>query len=199
MKRKLLFFLIPFLLLFFHSQIEACDCSAFPPLSKSIFRPENKKMIVFRGKVLNVGKCNKLSECNFEVEELFFGNTTKNITAFFDCESSCMMNFNPGEDWIIYGEYVQVEKIKIEFCSRSRKISGTVNEEIDNLAYGMSIADELIWLREKIGKKIIKPNNEQRLAGHRNEKPDPSTKIILILISIVAMVLFLIFSKKFFK
>ena len=185
---------------FLHSKIIfGCDCAAFPTLSKDLFNSVNKKSVVFRGKVINMGKCDKIAECTFEVQELFSGNASKNLIALFDCESSCMMNFNNGEEWIIYGEYVQLEKIKIEFCSRSRRINSTTNNEAENLTFGLSSTDELNWLRNNIGTKIIRPNEEHRTAAHRNEQPKPTTKIILITCSIVAMVLFLILSKRFFK
>jgi hypothetical protein len=176
----------------------ACDCGKFNPLSKELFN-NNKKLIVFKGKVLNVSNCEKIATCNFDIDELFFGNSTKVITAFYDCQSDCSMNFNPGEEWIIYGEYVQLEKIKIEFCSRSRRINNDKNAYFENVTYGMSTSDELTWLRSNIGVKNIRQDIMQRDAGHRNEQPDTNTKIILLITSISVMVLFLIFSKRLFK
>ena len=177
----------------------ACDCGAQPTLSEKMFNPNNKKLIVFTGQVLKVGACNKLATCTFQVKELYFGNSKKILEAFFDCGSSCQMNFNPGEEWIIYGEYVQVEKIKIEACSRSRRLKQTNTIEAENIIYGMSTSDELDWLRKKIGTKNIKPNDEQKVAGHKNELPDAYTKALLLTGSIVGMVVFLLITKKIFK
>jgi hypothetical protein len=196
MIKKVLFLLIFFSQ--FNFFVNACDCGTFNPLSKEIFK-NNKKLIVFKGKVLNIGTCDKIASCNFEVSELFFGNSTKVITAFYDCESDCAMNFNPGEEWLIYGEYVQLEKIKIEFCSRSRKINNLASADFEKVSYGMNTTDELTWLRSNIGLKNTRQDIMQRDAGHRNEQPDTSTKIILIIVSISVMVLFLLFSKRFFK
>ena len=196
MKSKILFL---FILIFqLNNLLKGCDCGNFPLLTKELIN-KNKKLIVFRGKVLNSGKCDKIATCNFEVSELFQGSATKVITAFYDCQSDCAMNFNPGEEWLIYGEYVQLEKIKVEFCSRSRKISGQLNGEFEKVTYGMSVAEELSWLQSNIGTKATRPDIMQREAGHRNEQPDTSTKIILLVVSISVMVIFLIFSKRFFK
>lgn len=176
-----------------------CDCPAFPPLGKDLIDYTNPKQVVFKGKVMSVGPCDELGTCSFEVQELYSGKSTRHITAVYDCSSSCMMNFAPGEEWIIYAEYLQVEKIKIEFCSRSRKIQKTNNEEIDRIAYGCSTSEELEWLRKNAGIKTIGEDNINRLLAHKNEKPSPAAKIVLLVVSIAVLSLFLIIFKKFLK
>src|SRR4051812_17231517 len=65
--------------------ILACDCAAFPPLTLSLFNKENPRQIVFKGKVLKVGDCDELATCTFEVQELYFGKSTKILEAVFEC------------------------------------------------------------------------------------------------------------------
>ena len=148
---------------------------------------------------MSVGECRDLGTCVFQVDELYFGNTTKNIEAFYDCSTSCMMNFSVGEEWIIYGEYVQVEKIKVEFCSRSRKLLSSDFAEVDQIAYGLSAKDELAWLKNNLGVKELKAEKPTKALGHTNEQPNSNTKIILIAVSVAAMVMFLLLIKRFLK
>jgi hypothetical protein len=51
----------------------ACNCSAFPNLTKQLFEKNNLRQLVFKGRVMKVGECNDLAQCVFEVQELFFG------------------------------------------------------------------------------------------------------------------------------
>lgn len=197
MLKKILFLL---LLLPLAQKNFACDCGAFPPLTNELFG-KNPKQIVFKGKVMSIGECNEIAACIFEVQELFDGKAAKHLTAVYDCSSSCQMNFNPGEEWIIYGEYLQLEKINIEFCSRSRKIDPGNNAyaESEKIAYGVTVQEELSWLSENLGKKTIRPDDQNKEAAHKNEKPSPVSKIILLLISVSVLVLIILGSKKFLK
>ncbi|MBC7863132.1 MAG: hypothetical protein IAF38_09170, partial [Bacteroidia bacterium] len=133
----------------------ACDCPAFPPLTKELFDAKNLKQIVFKGMVMRNGECNTIASCVFEIQELYFGRSTKHLTAVYQCSGDCVMNFNPGEEWIIYGEYIQLEKIKISFCSRSRKIEKSNSDEVDAVGYGCTTAQEVSFLRDNLGIKKV--------------------------------------------
>lgn len=177
----------------------ACDCASFPPLKKELFTA-NPKQLVFRGKVMQVLDCNDIGTCIFEVNEIFSGKSKRHLTAVYDCSSeACQMNFTPGEEWLVYGEYMQVEKIKIEFCSRSRKISATPNDESEKIAFGYTVAEELDWLRSSLGNSEIQPDDENRILAHRNEKPAPTEKIILLVISMAAVIGIILLTKKFLR
>lgn len=177
----------------------ACNCLAFPNLTKQLFEKNNLRQLVFKGRVMKVGECNDLAQCVFEVQELFFGKTTKYINAVFECSSDCSMNFSAGEEWIVYAEYIQLEKVKISFCSRSRVINKMNSEEVDMIAYGCSTANELNFLREKIGIKPLQEENITRDLAHSNELPSPLQKVFLLGGSIVFMVVFLLLVKRFLK
>jgi hypothetical protein len=177
----------------------ACDCPAFPPLTQSLFQKDNLRQLVFKGKVMKVGACDELAQCTFEVQELYFGKTTKYINAVFECSSDCSMNFAAGEEWIIYAEYIQIEKIKISFCSRSRKIDKANSTEVEQIAYGCSTEDELTFLREKIGIKGVAEENVTRTLAHSNEQPSAWQKVFLLGGSMLFMVIFLIVIKRFLK
>jgi hypothetical protein len=177
----------------------ACDCGAFPPLTKEIFKTNNPKQVVFKGKVLSIAPCNELGECVFMVEALFSGTATRHLSAVYDCSSSCQMTFSPGEEWIIYGEYLQLEKIKIEFCSRSRKMNQLANTEADKIAYGLTSTEEFEWLKQNIGTKPLKESAVNHELAHKNEKPSPTTKIILLIVSMGFMAFFILFSRRFLK
>ena len=175
-----------------------CDCGSFPPLTKELIHA-NPKNIIFHGKVIRVEACQQLGTAIFEIEELFQGKFKKQITAVYDCSSSCQMNFNTGEEWIIYGEFIQVEKIKIEFCSRSRIIQKSNNEETDKIAFGYTAAEELQWLRDSVGLKPLDQDDFNRMMGHRNEKPSPTAKIFLLIISMAVVIAIILISKKFLR
>jgi hypothetical protein len=198
---RIYFLIVFFLLLVFKS--EGCNCVAFPPLTKALFESGNKKLIVFKGRVLSVGACKELGSVVFQVEELYSGKSTKQLNAVYDCSGStgegCMMTFNAGEEWIIYGEYLQLEKIKVEFCSRSRKILAADYADVDQIAYGIGAKDEIDWLRTNIGIKELTPDDPARALAHKNEKPDPMQKIWLLIVSIVALVIFMLLIKRFLK
>jgi hypothetical protein len=193
---RLLFIFLAFI---FPFSFLPCDCPGFPPMEKKFFETANARQLVFKGKVLTVGECNELATANFEVQELYLGKTQKHIKAVFDCSSDCALNFSPGEEWIVYAEYVQVEKIKITFCSRSRKINMSNTQEADMFAYGVSTAEEITFLREKIGLKELTPEEVSRELLHKNKMPSAWDKVFLLGGSIVAMVIFLIVVKKFIK
>lgn len=193
---KIFLFLIFYILI---TPAFACDCASFPPLKKELFSG-NTKQLVFRGKVMQVMGCKDIGTCIFEVNEVFNSKSRQHITAVYDCSSgACQMNFAAGEEWLIYGEYVQVEKIKIEFCSRSRKISQVPNNESEKIAFGYSVSEELDWLRAQLGNVEIQPDDENRSLAHQNEKPAPTEKIILLVISMTAVITIILLTKKFLR
>src|SRR6202012_4784485 len=85
---------------------KACQC----PLTTLSMEECNKYEIIFKGKILSVVNCDhKFGEAVFEIEELYKGNTPQTFKVLFECKVECAMAFTPGEEWIIYSRYKQVD------------------------------------------------------------------------------------------
>jgi len=172
----------------------ACEC---PPTELSKHECE-KYEIIFRGKVVSSLDCdNKFGEAIFEVQELYKGNATLNFKVLFDCKDICAKKFNPGEEWIIYSRYKQIDNAKMDWCSRSRKYFRNNNEDFYKVNYGNDYDDEITFLRENLG--VHRVLETKQTVQNRNIRPDSTQMLIVLLISIVAIVLFYFLFNKFFK
>src|ERR1043166_7108143 len=92
---------LAFFLIFSFNFASACDCPPVRPLSKELCGGFN---VIFRGKVTSVTPCDEKGNAvaSFAITALYKGNCEKEIQVNFECMSSCMMSFAPGEEWIIY-------------------------------------------------------------------------------------------------
>jgi len=177
------------------NSLMACQC----PLTKLSMDECAKYEIIFKGRILRVVDCDhKFGEAIFEVEELYKGNATKEFKVLFECGVECAQKFNPGEEWIIYSRYKQIDNAKMDWCSRSRKFFKVDKEDFYTVTYGNDYYDELKFLREKLGVHRLLVEHKSQIA-ERNQRPDTNQMIIILVLSIVSLVVFYYLFNKFFR
>lgn len=164
----------------------ACEC----PYSVLSLEECNKYEIIFKGKVVSVKPCvDKPGEVLFELEELYKGNSGKNFKVLFDCNSECAMKFLPGDEWIIYSRYKQIDNAMMDWCSRSRKYFKNENEDFYTVTYGNDYYDEVKFLRKQLGvHRFLLSKSAETL--NRNVIPGINQTVILVICSLLAIVLF---------
>lgn len=186
--------LILFLLLR-HSPALACQC----PLTRLSMEECDKYEIIFKGKILSVKDCgDKFGEAVFKIDELYKGNASKEFKVLFECGIECAQKFNPGEEWIIYSRYKQIDNAKMDWCSRSRKFFKIDKEDFYAVTYGNDYYDEVKFLQEKLGvHRLLADKNPQD--GNRNKIPDQKGFVIVLLCSLAGLVLFYYLFNRFFR
>lgn len=195
MNAKFLKLIFAFLCLFKMSYTYACQC----PLTALGMEECDKYEVIFKGRIISVTPCDhKFGIAVFEVEELYKGITSKQFTVLFECGGECAVEFNEGEEWVIYSKYKQVDKALMDWCSRSRKYFKNVKEDFYAVTYGNDYFDEVKFLREHLGlHRTIK--NVVNMDANRNTLPNTNQMIILALCSISCVLLFYWLFKKYFK
>lgn len=174
----------------------ACQC----PLTVLSLDECSKYEIIFRGRVIKNTTCDsKPGEAIFEIKELFKGKVFAEFSVLYDCGTECASTFNVGEEWIIYTNYKQVDKARMDWCSRSRKFFKNEKEDFYAVTYGNSYDDELVFLRKQLGIYKVMEKKTEDMQGHRNIIPSMSQLIITLIISLAVVVLFLYLFNKFFR
>lgn len=194
LKNSLKIVLLVFLTLYFNS-IKACQC----PLTELGMKECNKYEVIFKGKIISVKDCNhNFGEAIFEIQELYKGDATKQFKVLFECNVDCAQKFSPGDEWIIYSNYKQIENAKMDWCSRSRKFFKIENEDFYTFTYGNDYYDEAKFLKEKLGLHRFL-NAPESVSANRNILPNQNQAIVIIICSILGIVLFYWLFNKFFK
>lgn len=173
----------------------ACQC----PLTALSLAECNKYEVIFRGKILSVKSCdNKPGEAILEVLELYKGNAEQTFKVLFNCSDECFYEFKPGEEWIIYSRYKQVNTAMMDYCSRSRRYFDLEKEDYYTATNGNDYEEELKFLREKLGlHRWIE--SEQIQDYTRNNLPNPTQSVIILLVSIGALLLFYFLFTRYLK
>ena len=180
---------------FHFSFLNACQC----PLTL-LSRDECEKYeLIFRGKILSSTGCiDKKGIAIFKIMELFKGNTQVTFKVSFTCGVECAQAFNPGEEWIIYTRYKQIDNAQMDWCSRSRKYIKNEKEDFYTLTYGNKYDEELAFLRLNLGNHNLLKENPYKSAS-RNILPSNTQMIVMLIISLTAIILFYYLFNKFFK
>jgi hypothetical protein len=186
-------FIFFFFLVHFFSN--ACEC----PHTELSLRECDKYELIFKGKVLSVKNCgDRPGEAIFEVQDLYKGNATKGFKIIFDCKGECALGFNAGEEWIIYTSYKQIDNAKMDWCSRSRKHFSNDKEDFYLVNYGNDFYEEEKFLKEKLGlHRLLSEKKIQNTS--RNERPNTTQMIYILMFSIAAIVLFYYLFNKIFR
>jgi hypothetical protein len=159
----------------------------------------DKYEIIFKGKITSVKTCkDKPGEAVFELEELYKGNSANKFTVLYECEVPCAMNLNVGEEWIIYGNYKQIDNARLDWCSRSRKYFKNDNEDFYTVTHGNDYYDEVEFLRNNFGSHRFTQAKTSQNQGH-NQLPTTTQTIILVICSLLVIVLFYWLFGRFFK
>jgi hypothetical protein len=172
----------------------ACTC---PPTYLS--RVEcDKYELIFRGTVKKVTACElRPGEAIFEVLELYKGNATPEFKVLFPCKDPCARLFQPGEEWIIYTRYKQIDNAEMNWCSRSRKHFSADKEDYYAVIYGNDYLDELNFLRKELG--IHRLLQKKEVSQNRNERPGTLEAGLILLASLAGLILFYYLFNKFFR
>ena len=150
----------------------------------------NANNLIFRGKTVSTSKGTDYHKVTFSVDKLFKGTAAKQVDVYFDAKNPCVLKFNIGEDWLIYGNYKSAKPV-IAYCSRSRKNVINTNKNID-LMYvksDITIDDETDKLTELCGLKAFTVPILENEDGHSNIIPTGSQRILLIIFSVIGFAL----------
>jgi hypothetical protein len=188
-------FLISYFFFFLWLGTEACQC---PPTSLTAAECE-KYQVIFRGRVDSVRACNQnFGEAVFIVDELYKGQVTKRFKVLFDCSDACSKGFKAGEEWIIYGNFKQINNVMMEWCSRSRKYIRIAREDYYTETLGNDYDAELKFLQTNLGLHRIS-EDIQNAAPNRNDRPSKGETIIYLCVSLLAVILFYWLFNRYFK
>jgi len=183
--------------LFCSIKIIACDCPTVPKLNEAYIKDYQ---LIFRGSVKSLGECNEINKAHFFIQELYKGDSPKEIDVFFDCTSDCKMFFYPGETWIIYANFIQLGKPKVKNCSRSRKlIDNEIKLSTNYIASDFNFNEECEWLRKNSGLQPFLEENKNSTLTHRNQLPNRNSQLILIASSLGGLLLVYFLMNKFLK
>lgn len=183
--------------LFLGSAAFACDC---PPIQKIDKKGSEQYDVIFRGTVDSVSGCKGKATVYFHILDLFKGVVTERFKFQYECESSCQMSFEKGEEWIIYSVAAPEGKLEIELCSHSRKLMA--GDDYYAVTSGQSYSDELASLKKFLGNKRIREEGDETNQGqydHQNIQPSGYTKLWLLGISLVVFMLFYYLFHKYFR
>ncbi len=176
-------------------RIVACQC----PVTVMSLQECEKYEVIFRGKVVSVTLCNnKPGEAFMEVLELYKGNAEHKFKILFNCSEDCFYEFKPGEEWIIYSRYKQVNTALMDYCSRSRRYFNNPKQDYYTATSGNDYEDEIKFLREKLGlHRLIE--NKQNQDYSRNSLPNSTQSVVILLVSIAALLLFYFIFSRYLK
>lgn len=172
----------------------ACQC----PLSSLNEKEIAKYEIIFKGSIKSIKLDKVRSEAIFTISELYKGVIAQDFKVLFNDEDPCKLQLRVGDEWIIYTTYYQVDKAKLDFCSRSRYYIKNIKEDFFLETTGISYDEELRYLQSNLGlHKLLKENPNK--VENRNIIPNSNQLIIYLLVSIAGVVIFYILINKLFK
>jgi hypothetical protein len=173
----------------------ACEC----PLSSLSMNECERYEVILRGKVVQVKTCDdRPGEAVFEVLELYKGNASHNFKVLFNCNDACFYLFKPGEEWILYSRYKQVNTAYMDWCSRSRRYFSNAKEDFYTSTYGNDYEEELAFLRKNLGlHRLVKEDLSQNYS--RNVIPDKAETVWILLASAIGIILFYVLFKRWVK
>lgn len=160
----------------------------------------SQQQLIFRGKTTGVEAGEDYNKAHFSVTQLFKGNCPKEVTVYFDKRSECNLKIAPGEDWLIYANFKQIQKPYVEYCSRSRKnvINTNKNVDLQYIKSDLTVDAECDLLAQQLGRQSLEKQNEAD-NRHSNIIPGFWQRIVLILLSIVGFVVIYFLLNKFLK
>lgn len=182
-------------LIFISQLVFACKCETLMPITKSACEPYNA---IFTGQIDSVSACDTkgFSTAYFTIEEVYKGLLEKNTRIQFDCASSCLMSFATGEQWIIYAKYEQFDVLNVSLCSNSRKLFADESSDIYALTAERSFEQEKQFLQQTLGIQKLKEEQTLQNPTGRNIQPSGINKLVLLIISVIAMVIIYFITKR---
>lgn len=183
------------LLLAVSGWIRACDC---PPeaVNETTMRSYD---FIFSGKVLAVSGCDKDAQVTFEIQQLYKGKSYATSSVQFDCLSDCQMSFVPGEEWIIYSDYVLYGQGQVKFCSLSRKKIADAKEDFYNISHGMDFESEKQMLLNIFGEQKLNVKDPKQEQHHQLIHPEGMQIVWYLAAGLAGLAAFYFLGKKFLK
>jgi len=173
----------------------ACECPPLKPFDKEY---TSQFDLIFLGTVDSVSPCDKQAKAIFRVEKLFKGKSFEIAEVYFDCSTSCQMNFAKGEQWIMYTNYAKYGIPEVDFCSRSRRKFTSDSLDYFIATHMLNFEQEEAQLKDMLGIKTTLQENDAYLQ-HELIKPKGYTLLWLLGISFVLLFVALWFFKAFKK
>ncbi len=189
-------------LFFFSTYIFACECPSLKPIDKKL---SDKYDVIFFGKVDSVSRCEKdgISTAYFTINKLYKGAVNEFVKVDFDCVSPCLMSFSRGDEWLVYTTYQRFDLMTVNICEHSRKLVGDATQDVYQLAAQRTFEQEKQFLLSVFGvQPFVKSNDLNRQQANlkpHNDQPSAINKLILLLVSFLAMLVVYVVSKKYFK
>ncbi len=196
--KKLIF--LSFIL--FSNILFACDCPPLEPVSKDICK---KYDVIFYGTVDSIIPCRTegIGTVYFTITSLYKGNVEQHISVDYDCTSACLMSFSKNEEWIIYGVFQHFNLVTVDLCSHSRKKITDSTADYYQVAAQRTFEQENEFLETTLGIQTYAQHNQlndtQKEMGPRNEQPSAMGKLWLLLVSLGAMIIVYIVSRKYYR
>ncbi len=172
----------------------ACQC----PLTTLNDKELAKYEIIFKGSIQSIRVNNSTTEAVFHVSELYKGLIADDFKIIFNNDDECKVDIRIGDEWIIYSNYFQVDKAKLDYCSRSRRYIKNINEDFYAETTGISYDQEIRFLQNTLGLHKPLKNNPNKVEN-RNIIPNTNQLIVYLLISIVGIIFFYLVVNKLFK
>jgi hypothetical protein len=182
--------------------IAACECPPLDPVSK---QAAAKYDVVFYGKVDSIIPCGTqgLGTAFFTIKNLYKGVAAQHVSVDYDCTTACMMSFAKNDEWIIYAVFQRFDLLTVGICGHSRKKSSGTSQDFYQLSSHRTFEEENNFLKNAFGIQLYAPKNElnkqQRELKPHNDQPSDIGKLWLLIISLSAMLIVYIVSKKYFK
>lgn len=155
----------------------ACDCPPIPDLSRDVLKQYD---VIFKGKVDSIVR-NKTGACAwFSIDELYHGNSARTVAVYFEDLNSCRLEFARTDEWLMYTQYLSFGKLKVNFCSRSRKYFTTVADDFYQINNRMSYKDEIDFLSTNVGVQQLMEQLPSEGIQTERENIHPSQMQVLI-------------------
>ena len=177
----------------------ACICD---PLDKATKEKADQYDVIFTGKIDSVGACvGSRSIVYFTIDQLFRGESPKNIRVNIDCVTSCRMRMTAGEVWIVYSNYEQFGDLRATSCGRSRKYSPALSDDEGLARTGTTYGEELKFLQDVYGAQPLQASERETVDELKREliKPKGMQVIWLLLASLAGMLVIWYVVKKVLK
>lgn len=202
MKIKLLLVLSLFLTAV---KVTACECPTnLPPLSAEEIKSYG---LIFTGKIDSVRPEGSHCKAWFTGQTLYKGVELKQIVVRYDCQTTCKMEFVPGDQWLIYATKSDHQWI-VDYCGRSRIHPGSGNDENFTVYANLTYDEEIGYLEKYVPKKDFlslednqKITENTKVLEQTREMNHPQGWNILVLlgISLAGTVVIYLLVKKFWK
>jgi hypothetical protein len=187
------------LLTFFFKTLAGCECPPVQPLTETTCKNYN---VIFYGRVDSVTNSSEkeFNTAHFTIAELYKGDVQQQVKINFDNSSSCLMSFSKNEEWLIYAVYKNFNFLTVSICGHSRKFFRDLSDDFYQLNAQRTFNEEKYFLKTTLGTlpfaTVNKLNEQREQFKPHNIQPEPTNKLLLVLISLLAMVIIFFLTRK---